>query len=91
MDAVINVIQSLGFPIACVIGLGWFLWRFVERIMDENKSREEKYQEMVSENNSALAEYGRNLTTITATLERMELRMESCENKIIEIKNNQKP
>jgi len=85
MDAVINIIQSLGFPIACVIGLGWFLWRFVERIMDENKEREAKYQEMVSENNKALTEYGRNLATITSTLERMENKFEDCESKLVEL------
>lgn len=85
MESIVSVVQSLGFPVACVIGLGIFVWKFVERIMDENKEREGKYQEMVSENNKALAEYGRNLATITSTLERMENKFEDCESRLVEL------
>ena len=54
-ETVIQIIQTLGFPIACVIGLGVFAYKFVERIQDENAARETKYQDM-------LVQYGARMT-----------------------------
>lgn len=61
METVIQIIQTLGFPIACVIGLGVFAYKFVERIQDENAARETKYQDM-------LVQYGARMTDIAEAL-----------------------
>ena len=34
MDAAVKVIQEVGFPIAAAIGLGWFIYKLVIRIVD---------------------------------------------------------
>lgn len=58
MEAVVDIITTLGFPIACVIGLAWFAWFMVNKMAKTNEAnmaqvqarcgeREEKlYQEM---------------------------------------------
>lgn len=80
LDTMISVFQTLGFPVACVVALMWFVYKYINRIMDENKHREENYQMMITE-------YGKNLATITSTLERMETKMEKFEDDLTVIKN----
>ena len=42
METAITLIQTLGFPIACVVALGLFAYYFITRIQDENLQRENK-------------------------------------------------
>lgn len=39
---IIQVIQTLGFPIACVVACGIFIYKLVNRDKDESKDREAK-------------------------------------------------
>lgn len=71
MEAIITVIQTLGFPIACVVGLGFFIWKFVTRIQDENKQREENYQKREDNYQTLLVMYGEKMAEISAALERI--------------------
>lgn len=64
VNALGGFIQTLGFPIACVCGQGLFCWKFVSRIQDENKVREEKLMQM-------LESYGAKMQAISAALERL--------------------
>lgn len=43
MESIIQIIQTLGFPVACVIFLCLFVYKYINRIMDENKAREDRY------------------------------------------------
>lgn len=61
MEVVTEIIQNLGFPIACVVGLGIFAYKFVGRIQDENAAREAKYQDM-------LVQYGARMADIAEAL-----------------------
>lgn len=40
MTDVIQIIQTLGFPIACVVALGVFLYKIINRDKDEAADRE---------------------------------------------------
>ena len=71
MEAIITVVQTQGFPIACVIGLGFFIWKFVTRIQDENKQREENYQKREDNYQALLVTYGEKMAEISAALERI--------------------
>lgn len=64
MEVVTQMIQTLGFPIACVVGLGWFAFTFVKRIQDENQSREDRLMDIIQT-------YGEKLQAITTTLEKL--------------------
>ena len=50
----INIIQSLGFPIACVVACGWFIAKNVDRDRDESKEREDKLIDANVKNADAL-------------------------------------
>ena len=42
MELFIEVISTLGFPIACVIALGWFIYKIYNQSIErENELREE--------------------------------------------------
>ena len=61
MEQVMQIIQTLGFPIAIVIFLGFFCWKFIVRIMDENKERETCYRNM-------LTNYGEKMAALSKAL-----------------------
>ena len=64
METAITLIQTLGFPIACVVALGLFAYYFITRIQDENLQRENKLMDIIQV-------YGEKLSAITATLEKL--------------------
>ena len=47
MEGFITVVQTLGFPVACVIALGIFVYKFVERIQSENEQRENRLMDLI--------------------------------------------
>ena len=55
MTDAIQIINSIGFPIFCVLALGIFVYRTFQRISDENKDREAKLYEMVGKLQEQLA------------------------------------
>lgn len=70
MDTVLTILQNFGFPVACVIAVGWFAIDFVKRVQDDSKTREEKLMNMITA-------CGGKLEQITLTLEKLN---ESIEN-----------
>ena len=42
MENVLQIIQTVGFPIACVIACGFFIYKLVKRDKDEAKEREDR-------------------------------------------------
>lgn len=42
MENVLQIIQTVGFPIACVIACGFFIYKLVNRDKDEAKEREDR-------------------------------------------------
>lgn len=64
MDTILTILQNFGFPVACVVFLGWFSISFVQRVQDESKAREEKLMNMITA-------CGKKLEQITLTLEKL--------------------
>jgi protein involved in ribonucleotide reduction len=48
MEAWTQVISTVGFPIACVIGLGYFVYIIYKNMTTENEKREDKLYELVT-------------------------------------------
>ena len=46
----VTIVQTLGFPIACVIGLGWF----VVRLTDQHKAEMDAMTEALQNNTQVL-------------------------------------
>ena len=49
MDAAVTVIQEVGFPIAAAIGLGWFIYKLVIRIVDGMEQKLDIVDEKVAQ------------------------------------------
>lgn len=54
MTDIVEFIQTLGFPIACVIACGVFIYKVVIRDKDESKDRETKLIEANNKSSEAL-------------------------------------
>lgn len=44
-----HAITTLGFPIVCVVFLGWFIWKIWLRQQEQNERREEKLYTCITE------------------------------------------
>lgn len=64
MDVVMQIVQTLGFPVAACIGVGIVFYKLLVRVMDENADREAKYQTMLTEYGAKMSEISRALVEI---------------------------
>lgn len=64
MDVVLQIVQTLGFPVAACIGVGMVFYKLLVRVMDENADREAKYQTMLTEYGAKMSEISRALVDI---------------------------
>ena len=44
-----NLITSVGFPIVCVLALGWFIYKAFEKFTDASAKREEKLYSIIAD------------------------------------------
>lgn len=44
-----TLITSVGFPIVCVIGMGWFIYKFYVDYTNQSKEREDKLMQFIVE------------------------------------------
>lgn len=76
MDKIINLISSVGFPIVCVLCLGWFVYQLIKSNNEQTAKRDEQHASEVKELRDTLTkntEVLANLnTTITVLLEHMK-------------------
>lgn len=56
MEQFIELITNLGFPVACVIALGYFVYRIYLNSTADSKAREEKLYNEIAENRKINAE-----------------------------------
>ena len=87
IELVNSMIASVGFPIACVIALAWFVWNIwkqqqesnkeqIQACRDYNKAREEKYCQQIDKFNETLDNFNATLIKIDARLENVEKKLE---------------
>lgn len=48
LDVVNGLITNVGFPIFCVLALGWFIYNSYNRITEHNHERENKLYDVIS-------------------------------------------
>ena len=53
---VTTIIQSLGFPIACVVGIAIAFWQIIKSEREENSKREDRLYTMIENNTKAIQE-----------------------------------
>lgn len=83
MEAMITLIQTLGFPIACVLGMGYFIFNIWDRqtkewqqqsdaMAERCQAREEKLYQQIDRFNDTLSSFNTTLIKIDARLEVLE-------------------
>jgi predicted negative regulator of RcsB-dependent stress response len=59
LNMIQTAISTLGFPIICVIAMGWFIWKLWNKTQEQNEVRESKLYEVLGkaqEQNERLAQ-----------------------------------
>lgn len=49
LNSIQTMITTVGFPIFCVLALGWFIYHSYEKITERNEKREDKLYTALSE------------------------------------------
>ena len=84
MDSAVTLIQEVGFPIAAAIGLGWFIYKLIMRIVDGMETKLDTVDEKVEGQVSALEErLGTKLDSQHGILVALIDRVRSLDNEII--------
>lgn len=72
---VTTLISTVGFPIACVIGMAYFFYK----IWQKNTEREDK---TIEQNAKQMEKFSTSLDKFNETLIRIDTRLEAVENKL---------
>jgi hypothetical protein len=84
METAVTLIQEVGFPIAAAIGLGWFIYKLVIRIVDGMETKLDTVDEKVEAQISAIEErLGTKLDSQHGILVALIDRIRSLDNEII--------
>ena len=84
MDDIVVIIQQVGFPIAAALGLGWFIYRLIMRIVDGMENKLDVVDEKVAEQISAMEQrLGTKLDSQHGILVALIDRVRSLDNEII--------
>ena len=84
MESAVTLIQEIGFPIAAAIGLGWFIYKLIMRIVDGMETKLDTVDEKVEGQISALEErLGTKLDSQHGILVALIDRIRSLDNEII--------
>ena len=57
MESAVTLIQEVGFPIAAALGLGWFIYKLIMRIVDGMETKLDVVDEKVAEQVAAMEEW----------------------------------
>ena len=84
MNDVVVLITELGFPIAATIGLGMFVWKLINRIIDGMETKLDTVDDKVNTSLTAMEErLGTKLDTQHGILVALIDRVRSLDNEII--------
>jgi len=84
MESAVTVIQEVGFPIAAAIGLGWFIYKLVIRIVDGMEAKLDTVDAKVESQIAAIEErLGTKLDSQHGILVALIDRVRSLDNEII--------
>ena len=84
MDSVVQLINEVGFPIAAAIGLGLFIWKLINKIIDGMETKVDVLDEKVSAQIAQIEErLGQKLDSQHGILVALIDRVRSLDNEII--------
>ncbi len=81
-QAVTQLITNLGFPIVCCLALGYFIWKFSNKLNDDSISRENRLMDYFDKQNAVLTTMSNNMEKMSTTLDGMNQRLTIVESKV---------
>ena len=80
MEAILQAITTVGFPIVCALVMGWFIYKIYVNTTDQNRANMEQVQQRCAEREEKLYQQinkaqeinGQAIATITLYAERLE-------------------
>ena len=81
-----GLITSIGFPIFCVLALGFFIYKSYEHIEKRNEGREEKLYSMLANSQSAIDNAIETNAKFVAQLESMQSNVNRISDDVDDIK-----
>ena len=84
MDAqsITQIITNLGFPICACCALGYFVWKFANKLNNDSISRENRLMDYFDKQNTVLSTMSANMEKMGNTLDNMNQRLTVVESKV---------
>ena len=90
VNTIQTAISTLGFPIVCVLFLGWFIWKIWMSQQDQNKEREDKLYECIGKAQAVNEELTKTNSEFVNVLNTYKTDLDTIKNDVTEIKQNMK-
>ena len=90
VNTIQTAISTLGFPIVCVLFLGWFIWTIWMSQQDQNKEREDKLYEYIGKAQAVNEQLTKTNSEFVEVLHSYKSDLDTIKNDVTEIKQNMK-
>ena len=90
VNTIQTAISTLGFPIVCVLFLGWFIWKIWMSQQNQNKEREDKLYEYLGKAQAVNEQLTKTNSEFVEVLHSYKSDLDTIKNDVTEIKQNMK-
>ena len=82
IQPIVELITNLGFPIVCCLALGYFVWKFANKLNNDSVSREDRLMGYFDKQNEVLTTMSVNMEKMSTNLDGMNQRLTLVEMKV---------
>lgn len=82
VQPIVELITNLGFPIVCCLALGYFIWKFSNKLNNDSITREDRLMGYFDKQNAVLTSMSVNMEKMSTTLDNMNQRLTLVEMKV---------
>jgi hypothetical protein len=82
MQSIVPIVTNLGFPITACFALGYFVWKFANKLSQDSINRENKMMDYFNKQNTVLSTMSANMEKMGNTLDNMNQRLILVESKV---------
>ena len=90
INTIQTLITSLGFPIVCVVALGWFIYKAFEKFTSQSEKREEKLYTVIAQAQETNERLSNTNAEFVSVLNTYKSDLEDIKADVSEIKENMK-
>lgn len=90
VNSIQTLIASVGFPIVCVLALGWFIYKAFEKFTDASAKREEKLYTIIADAQATNERLLETNAEFVGVLDTYKTDLVEIKNDVAEIKENMK-